>query len=188
MKKKKLQYAFMLFILVAIAQLFVPIQMILGQEKVLNEGEVYKFKTRPIDPSDPYRGKYITLRYDINTANTKDTLWERKEEVYVYLKKDSLGFAELVEVSKTPLAIDNDYVLAETSWYNRNSKKLNFNLPFNRFYMEETKAKPAEDAFRIAQRDSLPNNTYGLVYIKDGEAVLKDVLINDMSIADYIEE
>lgn len=188
MKKMKLQYVFMLFILVALAQLFIPIQMILGQEKVLNEGEAYKFKTRPVDPSDPYRGKYITLRYDINSTITNDTLWERKQDVYVYFKKDSLGFAELVKVSKEPLIIDNDFVIAETGWYNRNSKKLNFNLPFNRFYMEETKAKPAEDAFRIAQRDSLPNNTYGLVYIKEGKAVLKDVLINDVSIADYVVE
>ena len=54
--------------------------------------------------------------------------------------------------------------------------------------MEETKAKPAEDVYRKAHRDSLPNNIYGLVYIKDGEAVLKDVIINGMSISKYVEE
>lgn len=184
----KLKYVFALFILVVIAQLFVPAQMIFGQEAVLNNGTAYKFKTRPVDPSDPYRGKYITLQYDINSAITNDTLWERKEDVYVYIKEDSLGFAELVEVSKTPLAIENDYIIAEVVWYQKKQNNLRFNLPFDRFYMNETKAKPAEDAYRKAQRDTIPNNTYGLVYVKEGEAVLKDVIIDEVSIADYVEE
>ncbi len=178
----------MLFVLVAIAQLFVPAQMILGEEIILDTGTAYKFRTQPIDPSDPFRGKYIVLRYEMNTAASGDSLWERREDVYVYLKKDSLGFAELAKVSKIPLAIENDYVVAKASWYDRNKGEVHFNLPFDRFYMEESKAKPAEDAFRNAQRDSLPNNTYGLVYIKDGDAVLKDVLINEIPIADYVEQ
>lgn len=188
MKKIKLQHLFMLFALVAIVQLFVPVQMILGQETILNAGTAYKFRTQPIDPSDPFRGKYIILRYEMNAGVSKDSLWERFENAYVYLKKDSMGFAELMKVSKTPLHIENDFVIVKTSWYDKNKKIIHFNLPFDRFYMEENKAKPAEDAFREAQRDSLPNNTYGLVYIKEGEAVLKDVLINEIPIADYVEQ
>lgn len=188
MKNIKLKYGFILFIIIALAQLFVPAQMIFSQESVLTQGKAYKFKTQPVDPSDPFRGKYITLRYDINSAITNDTLWERKQEVYVYLKEDSLGFAMVKEVSRMPLTLNNDYVVAEVISYYANQKKLRFNLPFNRFYMEESKAKPAEDAYREAQRDSLPNNIYGLVYIKDGEAVLEDVLVNEVSIADYVEE
>ncbi|WP_055434628.1 GDYXXLXY domain-containing protein [Lacinutrix algicola] len=184
----KLKYIFTLFILVVIAQLFVPMQMIFGQEAVLNNGKAYKFRTQPVDPSDPYRGKYITLRYDINAAVSVDSTWERKQDIYVYFEEDSLGFAKLTEVSKAPLVNAKDYVKTQVNWYNKYDSNVTFNLPFNRFYMEENKAKPAEDAFRIAQRDTLPNNTYALVYVKDGEAVLKDVIINEISIADYVEE
>ena len=184
----KTLYIFIIFIIVALAQLFIPAKMILGQEDILDTGTAYKFRTQPVDPSDPFRGKYITLRYDMNSDKTNDSLWDRKQDVYVYIKKDSLGFAELYQISKEPLDIENDYVIAEVNWYNKTTNKLTFNLPFNRFYMEETKAKPAEDSYRKAQRDSLPNNIYGLVYIKDGEAVLKDVIINEMSIAKYVEE
>ena len=53
--------------------------------------------------------------------------------------------------------------------------------------MEESKAKPAEDAYRKAQRDTIPNNTYALVYIKEGKAVLENVIINEVPIADYVE-
>ncbi len=184
----KTQHIFIIFIIVALAQLFIPAKMILGQEDILDTGKAYKFKTQPVDPNDPFRGKYITLRYDINSTESIDTLWSRKQNAYVYIKKDNLGFAELYKVSREPLDIENDYVIAEVNWYNKKTKELTFNLPFNRFYMEETKAKPAEDAYRNAQRDSLPNNIYGLVYIKDGEAVLDDVIINDVSIAKYVEE
>ena len=184
----KTLHIFIIFIIVAIAQLFIPAKMILNQEDILDTGTAYKFKTQPVDPSDPFRGKYITLRYDIDSGQSNDTLWNRKEDVYVYLKKDNLGFAELYKISKEQLEIENDYVIAEVNRYNKKTKNLTFNLPFNRFYMEETKAKPAEDAYRKAQRDSLPNNIYGLVYIKDGEAVLKDVIVNDVSIAKYVEE
>ncbi len=184
----KTLHIFIIFIIVALAQLFIPAQMILDQEDVLDTGTVYKFRTQPVDPSDPFRGKYITLSYDINSGESNDTLWTRKQDAYVYIEKDNSGFAKLYKVSREPLDIDNDYVIAEVNWYNKKTKKLTFNLPFDRFYMEETKAKPAEDAYRKAQRDSLSNNIYGLVYIKDGKAVLKDVIINDVSIAKYVEE
>ena len=66
---------------------------------------------------------------------------------------------------------------------------VHFDLDFDRYYMDEYKAKPAEDLYRKNNRrnDSL-NTTYALVAIKDGEAVLKDVLINEKSIKDHIEK
>ncbi|WP_452601404.1 GDYXXLXY domain-containing protein [Pontimicrobium sp. MEBiC06410] len=187
MQAIKIKHIFILFVLIALVQLFIPIQMILGQETILDSGTAYKFRTEPIDPTDPFRGKYITLRYNINSAITPDTTWLRQDDVYVYIKKDSLGFAQLTQVSKKPLPVKEDYVIAKASWYNYNTNTLRFNLPFNRFYMEESKAKPAEEAHREAQRDTIPNNTYALVYVKEGDAVLKNVIINKVPIADYVE-
>ncbi len=181
-------HIFILFIVVAIAQIFVPAQMIFNKESVINTGTAYRFKTQPVDPSDPYRGKYINLNYEISSFVTTDTLWERKDKVYVYLDTDSLGFAKVNQVSKVPLNLNKDFIVGEVWWYNKNKQKLNFNLPFNRYYMEETKAYDAEVAVRNNQRDSIKNNTYALVYIKNGEAVLNDVIINEMSIKDYVEK
>ena len=55
----KTLYIFILFIIVVCAQLFVPSQMIFQQEDVLKTGTAFKFKTQPVDPSDPFKGKYI---------------------------------------------------------------------------------------------------------------------------------
>ena len=181
-------YIFVLFVIVALAQLFIPAQMVFNKEAIIGTGTVYKFKTQPVDPSDPFRGKYINLNYDIRTFETNDSLWRRQEDVYVYLETDSLGFAKTNRVSKIPLEIDKDFVIAKVSWYNKRKQKLNFNLPFNRYYMEETKAYDAEVAVRNSQRDSVPNTTYALVYIKEGEAVLNDVIINEISIKGFVEK
>ncbi|WP_299366528.1 GDYXXLXY domain-containing protein [Winogradskyella sp.] len=190
MKKK---HILIMFCVVALIQLFVPAQMIYNQEKVLNDGKAYKFKTRPIDPNDPFRGKYITLRYEINSFKTRDTTWRRGDAVYVYLK-DSLGYAQIDTISKYKLNLKTDYVVAKATHfrsfknYSNKSARIHFDLPFNRFYMEEYKAKPAEDAIRVRRNDTDLKDVYSLVYVKDGEAVLENVFINDVPIIDYIKE
>jgi hypothetical protein len=53
--------------------------------------------------------------------------------------------------------------------------------------MEESKAYDAEIAVTENLRDSLLNSAYALVYIKEGQAVLKDVIIEGVSIKNYVE-
>lgn len=183
-------HIFILFVIVAALQLFVPAKMILDQEDVLNSGQFYKFKTRPVDPNDPFRGKYITLNFELNSAKTSDSTWQRGDEILIYIEEDSLGYAKLHRVSKTPLNINKDYVEAKVRWISSSSDEVNFDLPFDRFYMTESKAKPAEDAYNISiqERDVINKPTYALVAVKNGKSVLKDVFINETPIAEYVEK
>ncbi len=181
-------HIFILFLVVVLVQLFVPSKIIFDRENVLETGVTYKFKTQPVDPNDPFRGKYITLNYKMDSAKTNDATWEQGETILVYLEKDSLGFARVHSVSKEQKSTDRDYVEATVSWSYRDSTIVNFELPFDRFYMEESRAKPAEDIYRKYNRQS--NNkseTYALVAVKNGKTVLKDVYINDKPITYYIE-
>lgn len=188
MKNIKTKYVFGIFVLLVLVQLFVPAQMIWGREKIIKEGTAYKFKTTPVDPSDPFRGKYITLKYELNSAETKDTSWVRNEDIYVKLNKDSLGFAAISKVSRSKFDASDDFVKAKVQWYNYREQKVSFNLEFNRYYMEENKAYEAELAYDKSVRDSIPeNDTYAVVFVKNGETVLADVIINEMSIKDYVE-
>ncbi|WP_299259942.1 GDYXXLXY domain-containing protein [uncultured Aquimarina sp.] len=182
----KIIYLFILFIIVALAQIFVPIQMVMDSESTIISGVAYRFKTRPIDPTDPFRGKYIKLHYDMDHFNTEDSTYVVGEEIYIYLKNDSEGFAEVSQISKTLLQSETDYVTARVTYYYKG--KVNFQLPFNTFYMEETKAYDAELAYAKANRRNLSNNVYALVYIKDDDVVLKDVFINDIPIQEYVEK
>ncbi len=184
----KTVYIFIVFVVVALTQAFVPLQMIWKQENVIKSGKVYKFKTRPIDPTDPFRGKYITLRYEMNSfvIKDKDQDLKRGDEIRVYLDTDIYGFAVVNQLSVRPLDIKKDYVIAKViSHYDGNVR---FKLPFDIFYMEETKAKDAEMAYTKVNRDTLKQNVYSLVYVKDGRSVLNDVIIDGQSIQDYVDK
>lgn len=171
----------------AIAQIAVPAQMIFSREAILKSGTAYKFNTEPVDPSDPFKGKYIFLRYNMDRIKTVGVDWQRNQDVYISISNDSLDFAKAT-FANLMAPKSGEYIKAKVDWYNENDSILRFNLPFNEFYMEETKAYNAELAHREAQRDTLPNNTYALIYVKNGDAVLDNVFINDIPIATYVEE
>lgn len=176
-----------LFILLALVQIAIPAQMILNRESILKTGEAYKFKTVPIDPADPLKGKYIRLDYENEFVNTENENWQRGQEIFVVLAIDSLGFAIPTQAFVDPPSA-GDFVRAKVRYNTTYDKKLYFDYPFDEFYMNENKAYAAEVAYRDAQRDTIPNNAYALVFIKNGDAVLENVFINDIPIVEYIEE
>jgi uncharacterized membrane-anchored protein len=177
-----------LFVVMCLAQWFVPAKMIFESERVIDEGTLYKFKTQPIDPSDPFRGKYITLSFDANNISTTAALdWQSGEDIYVTFTTDSAGFAKPSAVSRTQPDTDV-YLKTTVSYFNTyGDYEVFFNLPFDRFYLEESKASQAEQLYWQAQGDST-QVAYGLVRIGKGPAVLTDVMINDKSVVDIINE
>ncbi|WP_425077363.1 GDYXXLXY domain-containing protein [Psychroserpens sp. S379A] len=183
----KTKYLVALFIIVAIVQLTVPAQMIWQRESILKTGKAFKFKTQPVDPSDPFKGKYIYLNYELNSFISNEETWKRGQDIFVSITKDSLGFAKATAIAKQAPQ-HQTYVKAKVDWSVKKNERVNFTLPFNEFYMEESKAYNAEVAHRNAQQDSLPNNTYALVYVKEGEAVLDNVFINETPIAVFVEQ
>ena len=177
------RFVFPLFVVVAIAQLTVPGLMVIEQEDVLKTGVAFKFETTPIDPYDPFRGKYVVLGFKNDQIDVgEDSTWRSGDKVYVSIKNDVNGFAEISSVSNEPPTKES-YFKASVDWVHKDDDKyfVYIDFPFDRFYMGEFKAQDAEDAHRDAARDST-NVTYALVYIKGGKAVLDDVLINDVSI------
>jgi uncharacterized membrane-anchored protein len=176
------------FILVALAQLFVPAKMILDREDILETGTEYKFKTEPIDPNDPFRGKYINLNYKEDAIEIQNEMeWLRGETIYVFLTTDNQGFAKIQSVSKENPNNEQAYLKTKVDYVTSNgSNKLTLYLPFDRYYMEESKAYDAELAYRESQVDT-NQVAYALVIIKEGEAVLKDVFIDGVSIREIVK-
>lgn len=185
MKTKKL--IFTLFILLALVQLYVPAKMIWNNEDIIATGVELKFKTAPIDPKDPFRGKYIRLNFSDDTVSVADkNNWTRGETIYITLKIDDQGFAQLVTGCKTIPSNVPLYLKATTSYARYDSSNVvNINYPFDRYYMEETKAYAAEKTYQASQSDTT-SITYALVSIKEGNAVLKDVMIDGKSIKNIV--
>lgn len=181
MDKKKILLG--IFIIVALVQLYVPAKMIFDKEGVIKTGTEYKFKTAPVDPHDPFRGKFITLNYEETTFEVQDiTEWTNDQIIYVLFEIDNEGFAQIQSVSNEIPTQRNDYLKTKIDYVKVATNELVIVLPFDRFYMEESKAYDAEIAYRESQSDI--SVTYALVNIKSGDAVLKDVLIDDVSVKD----
>jgi uncharacterized membrane-anchored protein len=178
-----------LFALMCLAQWYIPGKMIYDQEVVLLEGTLYKFKTEPIDPTDPFRGSYITLNFEANTVEVNDEKeWNRGEPVFVTLRNDSAGYAQIESISKT-IPEGRDYIQAKVDYVSRYDPfTVRLALPFERFYLEESKAPEAERLYWEAQQNDSSQVAYAVVSIQNGNAALKDVMINNRSIVDIVRE
>ncbi|MFV8340788.1 GDYXXLXY domain-containing protein [Flavobacterium sp. XS2P39] len=181
MKNKKT--LFLVFILVVLAQLFVPLQMIFSQEDIIRTGKEFKFQTAPIDPYDPFRGKYITLFFKEREITVKNaTKWTPGETVFATIITSKNGFAKITSISKSKPKNSESYLKLKIG-FALNNDKIAIDFPFNRFYMNEKSAPKAE---KIYQEFSMKkkNETYAVVAVKNGESVLKDIRINEVSIKD----
>lgn len=184
------KYLFPAFIVVALIQLFVPAKMVWDSNAVIAFGNTFKFKTQPIDPNDPFRGKYVVLNYEANQVRIKDANdFDYGETVYVTLKNDKSGFVAIKAASKTKPKNTSDYVTATVSHVSAtttDSTILSISYPFDRFYMEESKAKPAENIVAESSRED-EKSAYTVVKVKDGQAVIQDLMVDGISVKEMVE-
>jgi uncharacterized membrane-anchored protein len=178
-----------LFAVMCLAQWIVPGKMVYDSENTISLGTVFKFKTEPVDPSDPFRGKYVTLRFESDFIEIEDSAeWVSGDDIFVTFTTDIAGFAKAENIFR--VAPDAESFLQTTVSYIHKSEsgyQIVFKLPFDRFYLEESKAPRAEELYREAQRDSA-TVAFALVSIGQGEAVLQDVIVNDRPIVDIIND
>lgn len=182
MSRKKV--ILILFLLVALVQIYLPASMILDREATIRSGQVFKFKCQPVDPSDPFRGKYIVLEFQSGIYHFEEQEeWYHGELIYVSITNDPQGFAKISSVNRFKPPESSDWFKASVNWSNWNGSQgeLSINFPFDRFYMEESKAIKAEQLYREQLMDST-SVVYSNVSIYEGNAVLTDVVINGISI------
>ncbi len=185
---------FIVFALMVVAQLGVPAKMIFDQEEVLSSGKEYWFETAPIDPNDPFRGKYITLNYVADRVNiSAEEKWTWQEEIYLTFEANpATGFAEIKDYYREAPEGEENYLKAKVETMNRlyedtTQQTLYIEFPFERFYMEEAKAPEAEKVYNQSRSDD-SQITYAVVSIGQGSASLKNVMINGTPIGELRAE
>ena len=175
------------FIVLALIQWYVPVSGILNWEQVLDEGETYRFVTEPVDPTDLFRGKYVYLSFrEREVTITEGNQYAPGADVYLTLGTDSLGYALFTSNSAVPPSDGKPYITAKAGW-TRDSVVLNLYLPFDTYYMEESKASDAESVYEEAVTDST-QVAYAVVKVLNGKSVLQDVMINEKPILEVVEE
>lgn len=181
------------FVVMVAAQWYAPLSLVWDSEKVVDQGVEYRFKTAPVDPSDPFRGKYITLNFDAETYYPTDTTEAHLPEnvdIYAILTRDSLGFAKILQLSEDRPIPGLDYFTTSIYYVYRdvdNNPVVNLRFPFTRFYLEESKASEAEKLYWSTNRDTT-EVCYAKVSVHEGNTTLTDVMIGDRRIVDIVRE
>jgi len=166
-----------LFALAAIIQLSVIAYTTYDKESLLSNGIEIKMKLAPVDPVDPFRGRYVSLNFDnttIEVKNKKD--WTPSEICYAILEKDDDGYYQLANISKTEPSNEKVFVKSYITFSgNKDDNNISIRYPFSRYYMEESKAIKVEKIMNELDHDS--SNSYIILKYKEGEVIVKNLII-----------
>jgi uncharacterized membrane-anchored protein len=93
------------FIMLVILQVLLLAGMIAYREHWVASGERILLRTAPVDPTDIFRGDYVSLDYEISTLDLDDLgvkeHFNLNEKIYVLLEKRDDGTFAASSVSKT---------------------------------------------------------------------------------------
>lgn len=177
-----------LFLLVVLVQLVAPANEIVSRELTLRTGTPVKFRTTPVDPADAFRGRYIWLDVEQNTAPVPDAIsFRANQRVYALIETDTTDFARFTGLSATRPA-SGLFLAVPVRWIDRTATggyQAHLDMPFDRFYMEETLAPAAEEAYQRASGASR-QQAYIIVRLRDGQGVIEDLYINDTPIRQFL--
>lgn len=175
-------FRIVIFILIALAQLSVPAMMAWGRVQTLTHGRVWKLKTAPIDPEDAVRGRYVMLRFDAEDTYRQPDQLKSVDSLYAILKEGQDGFAAVDHVSFSPNPGDSA-VKVEPGGFWDGQQRIVF--PFRYFWVTEKNAPAAEQAYRENSRRG-QQNAFVTVRIRNGDAALEQLYIDDKTLPDYL--
>lgn len=177
-----MSHRLLFWLLLGLVQLAAPAWMILREERILSQGHEYKFRLAPVDPADPFRGRYMSLSFDVETLSylPERPPVEREEPLYAVLGRDADGFASITSLRCTKPAGDHLLIPADSwnfDWKEKHSVRVQ--LPFRRFYLNETQAAAVENKARDLVAEARKNNqkadVHALLRVLDGHGTLTDL-------------
>jgi uncharacterized membrane-anchored protein len=168
------------WLLLALLQFGVVGWMIWRYQRIQSTGSVHRFLLEPVDPADPFRGRYLQLSFEADEVALCPFNGQHTDRLYLSLGKDSLGFVRFAKADKEAPS-SGEYLQADVAdiYGNENgcaTARLDF--PFDRWYMNEKEVAAA--LTRAGTRCWLA------VRIRDGKAVAEQLYINDTAIADWL--
>lgn len=179
-----------LFALLCAAQLAVPAQMIRAQQLLLAEGSLHRFRTAPVDPADPFRGRYVALRFEAECvpADSLPPGFDTHRRLYAKLQRGDDGYTVLASLHEQPPA--GEFLQVRPGGWGCAEQQQRVLLPFDRYYMEEALAPQAELAYlalnRRGEAAMTPPNTYVTVRVLDGDAALEDLYLDGKPVLDFL--
>lgn len=173
----------MILVLLFMVQLAVPASMIAARELTLRKGELFRFRTAPVDPYDPFRGRYVALNLEASRAPKPDNVeFDHRQKVFVLLGVDENGFATIREIF-TERPEQGAYLKARVAYVTKDQVQLQ--LPFDRYYADERLAPEIERAYR-ANSIQEKQKAFIAVRVRQGQGVLEELYIDDLPVREYL--
>ena len=165
-------------VVIFIVQLYFISSPIILNEDLLKNGMPYKFRIAPVDPVDPFRGRYVTLSFRDNQVDVPlNEEWQYDEVIFAELENGKDGYARIKKLLRDrPEGLNYIKTSVSQISVHDNKKTIFLDLPFNRFYTEESKAPELEKRYQQAATDST-KTAYIVVHVKKGDAVIKDMVL-----------
>lgn len=172
-----------LMIATCIVQLAVPALMLVRHERALAVGERFRFACAPVDPADPFRGRYVRLGFaDDRIDVPADLTLNRNEKIYVRVEHGPDGYARISDPTKAPHR-EGAYLRVRVLGYGGSPRSIE--LPFDRYYLTEDLAPEAEKAYR--ERAAVGDReTYVDVRLLNGRAVIEELYLDDVPVREYL--
>lgn len=183
-----------LFALACLAQIAVPASLMLKHEQTRTDGSLWKFQTAPVDPADPFRGRYVRLsfaaeREAVPMADTGLLYIAYDTRMYAELEAGADGYARLVRLHQQR-PTNGDYLDVFVRQMRFVEKKedeglppaAHVHLPFDRYYLPEARAPQVEREYADAARDAQAN-TYVTVRVRNGHAALIDLVLDGRAVS-----
>jgi uncharacterized membrane-anchored protein len=173
---------------VALAQLAVPARMALGQHAVLTRGEQLKIRCAPLDPVNPFMGRYVLLNLsgEVAASGTRPGRAGGKHDAWITYTLDGEGFVN-------PTALHwvrpkDAPSLKVRTWGNVSEGRTTFSYPFDRYYMNEQKAPEVDRLLMRGRFRALTVPAHVTVRVLGETVVLENLYLDDKPVLEYLRE
>jgi uncharacterized membrane-anchored protein len=168
-----------------VAQWWFPGKMIYKRENILRQGNIVRFKTKPLDPIDVFRGRYVDLNFENTMVRVPPGhAWKKNEKVFATVREHFDGYARIVNISrKRPVSELYFETRIENIQKIGNQFNISLYIPFNRYYAGEFIAPQIEKIF--AERST---EDWAQVRILNGRVVLEELYIENKALPEWFKE
>jgi len=171
------RWFWLLFAAAVLLQLGLPLGVVFEKNDILRNGTEFKIRTQPIDPADPFRGRYVAIDVTVPVPERIQSQGYLRRGYYLRLQADAEGFAQVAAISERPLDGAGVLHMRNASYYGNTFIR----LPYDRYYMQEKLAPKAERAYFARQ-----GNAYVTVRVKNGKGVVSGLYLDDIRVEDYV--
>lgn len=164
-----------LLTLMCITVPLVPLAIAVNYELTMRYGSVHELKLYPVDPYSPFSGRYLQLNYGelFRAVPFTKGINPRRGRVYVVMERAG-------DVSRPALVTDvrpaaGDFFIA-SEWTPYENGVASVEVPFDRFYENEARAKAAEQLLQNAIRDG--GDVRVRIRMRGGAVAVESIILN----------